>query len=107
MAKRSRWAPYLGLASGIAVALPAFAQSVALPAPPAPQAASPVPDASTSVQATPAQQTEPTFQIFGIRIGLAAPVPPSYEATSFNNLAGQPMTSVDQVMSQQFTGQQP
>jgi hypothetical protein len=91
----------------LAFASPALAQPAAPQTQAAPQAIPPAPDASTNVQSTTAQQTEPTFQLFGIRIGLAAPVPPSYEATSFNNLAGQPMTSVDQVMSQQFTGQQP
>lgn len=106
MAKKSRWTiSLIGLASGLAFALPALAQSAAPPSVPAPQAESSVPDAATNVQAAPAQQPEPTFLLFGIRIGLSAPVPPSYEPTSFSNLAGQPMTSVDQVMSQQFTGQ--
>jgi hypothetical protein len=101
--KFRRFVALIGLASGFAQVLPALAQQ----SPPAPQAAPKVPADTANVQATPAQQTEPTFTVFGIRVGLDAPLPPSYEATSFSNLAGQPMTGVDQVMSQQFTGRQP
>jgi hypothetical protein len=110
MAKRSHWTLCLGLVSGLFAAHPVLAQSAP---PPALQAAPTVPSESADVKSAQVQQTEPTFQIFGIvignggNIGLSAPVPPPYEATWSNDLAGQPMNSVDQVMSQQFTGQEP
>jgi len=97
----------LAVLSGLAVAMPALAQDAAAPAVAAPAKAIAPADTTSQVQATPPQNTGPTFWVLGIPIRPSAPVPPPYEGTAYNDLGGQPMTSVDQVMSQQFTGQEP
>jgi hypothetical protein len=96
----------LAILSALAVATPALAQDTAVPAVTVPANATAPADTTAQVQATPPQTEGPTFWLFGVPIRPSAPVPPPYEGTAYNDLGGQPMTSVDQVMSQQFTGQQ-
>jgi hypothetical protein len=96
----------LAVVSGLAVATPVLAQNAATPALAVPANATAPAETAAQVQATPPQNEGPTFWLFGVPIRPSAPVPPPYEGTAYNDLGGQPMTSVDQVMSQQFTGQQ-
>jgi len=108
MAGLCRWnARLLGLLAGLVGATPALAQSAA--APPSSQLANSAlaaAQASSNVHATPPQNTGPGFSLLGVPVRLSAPVPPPYAATSYNDLGGQPMNSVDEAMAQQFTGQQ-
>jgi hypothetical protein len=94
----------LALSAGLAIATPALAQT-SQDAPSA-AAANAATAAAAQVQATPPQNNGPTLWLFGVPIRPSAPVPPPYQGTSYEDLGGQPMNSVDQVMSQQFTDQQ-
>jgi hypothetical protein len=94
----------LAMAAALAVANAADAQSAAV-SPARADNATPVTLPGAQVQAASPQETGPTFRLFGIPIRLSAPVPPPYAATSFDNLGGQPMNSVDQTLSQQDTDQ--
>jgi hypothetical protein len=96
----------LVLLAGWSVAMPALAQDAAEPAIPAQASATAPAETTAQVQAAPPPPTGPTFWLLGVPIRPSAPVPPPYEGTAYNDLGGQPMTSVDQVMSQQFTGQE-
>jgi len=103
-------ATLLGLAATAWLSAAASAQdarAAAAAQPPSTSSDDPsAPDAASQVQATPVQNEGPTFQVLGVPIRLSAPVPPAYQATSYDDLGGQPMTGLDQVMSQQFTGQE-
>jgi hypothetical protein len=96
----------LGILAALTLTPIAMAQTAATPTASTPDTAVPVAETAAQVKATPPQNAGPTFWLFGVPIRPSAPVPPPYEGTAYNDLGGQPMTSVDQVMSQQFTDQQ-
>ncbi len=87
---------------GFAAVIGLMAGSAAA-APPAPT--KPATEPTAQVEATRPENTGPTFWVLGIPVRLSAPVPPAYDGTAYKELGGQPMSGVDQVMSQQFTDQ--
>jgi hypothetical protein len=84
-------------------ALIGLAAQSAAAAPPVPT--KPASEPTAQVEAARPDNTGPTFWVLGIPVRLSAPVPPAYDGTAYKELGGQPMSGVDQVMSQQFTDQ--
>jgi hypothetical protein len=84
-------------------ALIGLAAHSAAAAPPVPT--KPANEPTAQVEAARPDNTGPTFWVLGIPVRLSAPVPPAYDGTAYKELGGQPMSGVDQVMSQQFTDQ--
>jgi hypothetical protein len=60
---------------------------------------------SAQVQATAPRYTGPTGHIYGVPVRMDAPVEPPYAGTAYSTFGGQPETGLDELMSQQVTGQ--
>ena len=90
--------------AGLLLATPALAQSVAPPPGLSVQGESiGIPPANPS-QGSAFGNPEPAFHIFGIPVGISAPVNAPYVNSATTTFAGQPMTGRDAVMAPSMGG---
>ena len=90
--------PLAGLAA-LLLATPALAQSVAPPAGLSTQGESIGIAPSNGSQGTASSMPDPAFHVFGLPVGISAPVNAPYMNSATTTFAGQPMNGADAVVS--------
>ena len=83
----------------LALATPAVAQSVAPPAGLSTQGESIGIAPPNASQGSGASMPEPAFRVFGLPVGISAPVNSPYMNSATNTFAGQPMNGADAVVA--------